>query len=391
MNVELGKGIGAFTYRSVITSIELQYEIDKECNPYQYAVVEVKRHSGWYTFDVNKAVNKWKENNPSAQIITSRERTYGRGTDGKITNHTMQVYMLVRFPDSQSVTSTCDSFRNVKPKKSKKPIIFILLLLAIVILGKGVYDRYKKPLKEAVQEVISEIKGSEEQTDEAEVISPNRENLDADEPEDVQQTDSQKIQYEVNTDGSMLNVRKSPQADGELLQKLANGTICEGTGKVTEDGWAELVFPEDGQTGWASQKYLTAVQESEGADVTNGGTEVNAETENQFSTKIMSDNVTITLIDKSEEDGTISIRITNDSDQEVKTFGYPTLIISGESVGLNPYSNISLDGVSIAAGSYTDITYFVDSRVFTEDSELSGKLWSASLNEPTSIYQLKIN
>ena len=34
MNVELGKGIGAFTYRSVITSIELQYEIDKECNPY---------------------------------------------------------------------------------------------------------------------------------------------------------------------------------------------------------------------------------------------------------------------------------------------------------------------------------------------------------------------
>lgn len=28
MNVELGKGIGAFTYRSVITSIELQYEID---------------------------------------------------------------------------------------------------------------------------------------------------------------------------------------------------------------------------------------------------------------------------------------------------------------------------------------------------------------------------
>ena len=253
------------------------------------------------------------------------------------------------------------------------------------------YDRYKKPLKEAVQEVISEIKGSEEQTDEAEVISPNRENLDADEPEDVQQTDSQKIQYEVNTDGSMLNVRKSPQADGELLQKLANGTICEGTGKITEDGWAELVFPEDGQTGWASQKYLTAVQESEGADVTNGGTEVNAETENQFSTKIMSDNVTITLIDKSEEDGTISIRITNDSDQEVKTFGYPTLIISGESVGLNPYSNISLDGVSIAAGSYTDITYFVDSRVFTEDSELSGKLWSASLNEPTSIYQLKIN
>lgn len=382
---------GLFTYRSKLRSIDLVYEVSDKIEPYQYAVVELIKHKFYFTPDSHVLIDKWKENNPSAQIITNRERTYGRGTDGKITNHTMQVYMLVKFPDSQSVTSTCDGFQNVKPKKSKKPIVFILLLLAIVILGKGVYDRYKKPLKEAVQEVVAEIKGSEERTDEAEVIPPNKENLDADEPEDVQQTDSQKIQYAVNTDGSMLNVRKSPQADGELFQKLANGTICEGTGNVTEDGWAEIVLQEDGQTGWASQKYLTAVQESEDADVTNGGTEVNAETENQFSTKIMSDNVTITLIDKSEEDGTISIRITNDSDQEVKTFGYPTLIISGESVGLNPYSNISLDGVSIAAGSYTDIIYFVDSRVFTEDSELSGKLWSASLNEPTSIYQLKIN
>ena len=299
--------------------------------------------------------------------------------------------MLVRFPDRQSVTSISNSFQNVKPKKSKKPIIFILLLLAIAILGKGVYDRYKKPLKEAVQEVVSEIKGSEEPIDEDEVISPNRENLDADEPEDVQQTDSQKIQYEVNTDGSMLNVRKSPQADGELLQKLANGTICEATGNVTEDGWAEIIIPENGQTGCASQKYLTAVQESEDADVTNNEGVVASETENQPSTQIMSGNVTITLVAKSEGDGTISIRITNDSDQEVKTFGYPTLIISGESVELDPYSNMASAQASIAAGTYKDITYFVDSRVFTENSERSGELWTMNPSELDRTYRLMIN
>lgn len=382
---------GLFTYRSKLRSIDLVYEVSDKIEPYQYAVVELIKHKFYFTPDSHVLIDKWKENNPSAQIITNRERTYGRGTDGKITNHTMQVYMLVRFPDSQSVTSICDSFRNVKPKKSKKPIIFILLLLAIVILGKGVYDRYKKPLKEAVQEVVSEIKGSEEQTDEAEVIPPNKENLDADEPEDVQQTDSQKIQYAVNTDGSMLNVRKSPQADGELLQKLANGTICEGTGNVTEDGWAEIIILENGQTGWASQKYLTAVQESEDADVTNNEGVVVSETENQPSTQIMSGNVTITLVAKSEEEGTISIRITNSTDREVQTFGDPTLIISGESVELDPYSNMASAQASIAAGTYKDITYFVDSRVFTEDSELSGELWTMNPSELDRTYRLKIN
>ena len=267
----------------------------------------------------------------------------------------------------------------------------MLLLLVIAILGKGVYDRYKKPLKEAVQGVVSEIKGSEEQTDEDEVTSSNEENSDADEQEDTQQAGSQKIQYEVNTDGSMLNVRKSPQADGELLQKLANGTICEATGNVTEDGWAELVLPEDGQTGWASLKYLTAVQESEDADITNDDAEVTAETENQPSTQVMSGNVTITLVDKSEEEGTVSIRIINNTDDEVTTFGNPTLIISGESVELDPYSNMSTAQVSIAEGTYKDITYFVDSRVFTEDSELSGELWTMNPSEQDRTYRLKIN
>lgn len=91
------KGIGAFTYRSVITSIELQYEIDKECNPYQYAVVEVKRHSGWYTFDANKAVNKWKENNPAAQVVCEKSTIWERNGSA----HNAQIYMLIKSKEAQ--------------------------------------------------------------------------------------------------------------------------------------------------------------------------------------------------------------------------------------------------------------------------------------------------
>ena len=46
---------------------------------------------------------------------------------------------------------------------------------------------------------------------------------------------------------------------------------------------------------------------------------------------------------------------------------------------------------SIAAGTYKDITYFDDSRVFTENSELSGELWTMNPSELDRTYRLKIN
>ena len=100
------------------------------------------------------------------------------------------------------------------------------------------------------------------------------------------------------------------------------------------------------------------------------------------------------MIDKSEENGTVSIRITNNTDRKVETFGEPILIISGESVELDPYLNMDSYQEQIAARTYKDITYFVDSRAFTEDSELSGELWtmdSEDLDELDRGYRLKIN
>lgn len=380
---------GIFTYKSKLRSVDLIYEVSDRMEPHQYAVVELIKHKFFFTPDSHILIDKWKNNNPSAQIITSKACTYGRGTNGRITNHTMQVYMLVKFPDNQSPLANGDNFQNVKPKKNKKLIIIMLLVVAAAMLGRFVYNEDKQSLKDAVQKLFLSQEDTDKKTNEA--VSSNKEHSDLDKQEDVQQADSQKIQYAVNTEGSMLNVRKSPKADGELLQKLANGTICEGTGNVTEDGWVEIIIPENGQTGWSSQKYLTVVQENEKTDAINNGNGVTSETENQSSTQTMSGNVTIDLIDKSEKDGTINIRITNNTDREVITFGNPILIISGESVELDLYSNLSSNQETIAAGTYKDITYLVDSRVFTEKSELSGELWTMDPNEQDRTYRLKIN
>ena len=129
MNVELGKGIGAFTYRSVITSIELQYEIDKECNPYQYAVVEVKRHSGWYTFDANKAVNKWKENNPAAQVVCERSTIWERNGSA----HNAQIYMLIKSKEEQEGVD--ENTSKVNYKRNKKWLIVLCVLIALAVGG----------------------------------------------------------------------------------------------------------------------------------------------------------------------------------------------------------------------------------------------------------------
>ena len=135
------------------------------------------------------------------------------------------------------------------------------------------------------------------------------------------------------------------------------------------------------------------VQETENANATNGDDEMDLE-KPLLSTQVMSGNVTLTLIDKSEENGTVSIRITNNTDRKVETFGEPILIISGESVELDSYLNMDSYQEQIAARTYKDITYFVDSRAFTEDSELRGELWtmdSEDLDELDRVYRLKIN
>ena len=183
-------------------------------------------------------------------------------------------------------------------------------------------------------------------------------------------------------DLSDLNVDTSVEAMSSRVVELTvpASEIMTGT-----QSWGSLDSNFDGN--WI------VVQETENANATNGDDEMDLE-KPLLSTQVMSGNVTLTLIDKSEENGTVSIRITNNTDRKVETFGEPILIISGESVELDSYLNMDSYQEQIAARTYKDITYFVDSRAFTEDSELRGELWtmdSEDLDELDRVYRLKIN
>ena len=273
-------------------------------------------------------------------------------------------------------------YEEKKSKKRKcnlKTMVFLVVCIALLIGGYTIYTDSGKGIKDKFEKAFGKVEESSksiESKDDANV-EPGEENT---EEQNAEEENSAEQQYQVTTDGSMLNVRKTPQANGELIQKLANGTICETTGNVTEDGWAEIVIPESGQMGWASQQFLSAIS----------NTEVNDAATESFSTKAMSDKVTMTLVDKSVEDNYVVIRVENNMDCDIVLMGLPTVVIAGESVDMDGQSNFDYINVNIAAGSYKDITYIIDPRAFASDTELTGTIWSASIEEDRS-YSLKIN
>lgn len=58
--------------------------------------------------------------------------------------------------------------------------------------------------------------------------------------------------YTVSTSGSVLNMRVSPDADSQVLEKIPNGTIVEVTKSVF--GWAYVTY--NSAQGWVSSAYL---------------------------------------------------------------------------------------------------------------------------------------
>ena len=56
----------------------------------------------------------------------------------------------------------------------------------------------------------------------------------------------------MSTSGSVLNMRVSPDADSQVLEKIPNGTIVEVTKSVL--GWAYVTY--NSAQGWVSSAYL---------------------------------------------------------------------------------------------------------------------------------------
>lgn len=58
--------------------------------------------------------------------------------------------------------------------------------------------------------------------------------------------------YTVSTSGSVLNMRATPDADGQVIEKIPNGTAVEVTKSVI--GWAYVTY--NSAQGWVSSAYL---------------------------------------------------------------------------------------------------------------------------------------
>ena len=82
----------------------------------------------------------------------------------------------------------------------------------------------------------------------------------------------------------------------------------------------------------------------------------------------------IELVDWNLDKSTITVRIYNHANMEIRTFGLPIQVIDGRSVELDPYSNMTVSAVGIATESYADIEYYVDPSIFVKGGRIDGKL-----------------
>lgn len=72
---------------------------------------------------------------------------------------------------------------------------------------------------------------------------------------------------------------------------------------------------------------------------------------------------------------TITLRITNNTDKDISTFGFPTMIIGDESIPVNQHLNMGTNGVQIASDSSKDIEYYVDQSIFEKGGSIEGELF----------------
>ena len=102
-------------------------------------------------------------------------------------------------------------------------------------------------------------------------------------------------------------------------------------------------------------------------------------------------NAEVALVGWDRGESTITVRIYNNSSEEISTFGYPTLVIDGQSIPLDPYSNMSLGLTHIASDSYTDLVYHVDPSIFENGGRIEGQLHSMNpLLLPDNSYSLDV-
>ena len=86
-------------------------------------------------------------------------------------------------------------------------------------------------------------------------------------------------------------------------------------------------------------------------------------------------NAEVQIIDCDYGKSTITLRITNNTDKDIRTFGFPTMIIGDESIPVNQHLNMGTNEVQIASDSSKDIEYYVDQSIFEKGGKIEGELF----------------
>ena len=101
-------------------------------------------------------------------------------------------------------------------------------------------------------------------------------------------------------------------------------------------------------------------------------------------------NAELYMVGCNSKESTITVRLYNNADIEIRTFGLPTQVIGGRSEKLDWYSNMDSDTVEVAPDTYADIVYHIDPAIFEEGGRIEGELFIMGPSLSDRYYSLDV-
>ena len=186
----------------------------------------------------------------------------------------------------------------------------------------------------------------------------------------------------------------SGESEAESISEGTDSASSESSYDTQDTVSESSASPADTAVQTSPAKDNTSAQETPAADSTpaQAADSASAASLTAEPASCMSGNIVVELADYSQTDSTVTVKITNNSGNDVKTFGHPSLIINGQTFELNPFQNMGSSLSSILSGSYATVTYTVDGSLFENGGTLKGQMWAMNpLAITDNTYSLNIS
>ena len=170
----------------------------------------------------------------------------------------------------------------------------------------------------------------------------------------------------------------STQAQVETTTEITTQLQTENTTEATTQEHTEMEADTTTETPAGEQTEKPSEENGEGGAVSE-------------SVSCLGGTVIVELDSYDATNNIVTLKVTNNNDMEITTFGLPTAVIDGKSVALNDFDNMSSHSVVIQPGSFTTIEYVIDGSFFDHGGKINGKfhIMNPSLNDCS--YSLEIS